>query len=506
MSNSVYLSDLRQEIDAIDDRLVELLEKRLEVSGKIAEYKLKHELPVFDQLREIERINAVRAQASEALEPYIATLWRTIMDVSKDYQDTIVHPALFGLVGQTLAHSYSSEIHKRIADYPYELYEVEPEELQDFLVSGPLAGCNVTIPYKELAYQYCDELSTQARRIGCVNTIVRQADGTLYGDNTDYQGFLFMLDLSGIQVQGAKVCIFGTGGASKTVHAVVEDLGAACIVHVARSVRAQADVVTYDQTQYYLDADVVINTTPVGMYPQCPDSVVDLAQFTSLHGVLDVVYNPVRTGLILQAEKLGIPHAGGLSMLVVQAMCASRVFGVAVAESIDAKALISAVRSTHENIVLIGMPGAGKTHIGQVLATYTGRDCVDIDEVFTLRYALTPAEYIMQYGQEVFREQETCLLKEFGAHSASVIVCGGGVVTQPENYQYLRQNGRIVYIQRDANALEVTGRPLSESIGVEELFRSRQAAYESWADITVVNNDTPETCVACILSALEREV
>lgn len=416
---------------------------------------------------------------------------------------------VFGLLGRTLGHSYSPRIHALLGSYEYRLFEVEPEDVGPFLKGGSFQGLNVTIPYKETVMEYCDRLSDAAKKIGCVNTIVRKEDGSLFGDNTDYYGFSHMLSRAGIEVCNRKVLVLGTGGASKTVKAVLTDRGAREIVVVGRS-----GAVTYDNIAEHYDAEVIVNTTPVGMYPNCPDAVIDLEPFArtgelregwadGLFGVVDVVYNPARTGLMLQAEKLGIPHASGLPMLVAQAKAASEQFqGIEIASDV-LEGITRRIALEESNIVIIGMPSGGKSTIGKLLAKRLGRDFVDVDDRIPPAAGKSIADIFAEDGEDAFRAIETSVTCELCKGSGRVIACGGGVVTRSRNYDLLHQNGIIVLLKRPLELLVSDGRPMSITKGIPNLARERGPKYDAWADIVINNDADPETVAQRVLDALE---
>lgn len=348
-----------------------------------------------------------------------------------------------GLLGETLGHSYSPMIHHELGDYDYRLFEVPRERLGSFLTSGSWDGLNVTIPYKKAVVPYCTELSDAAAKLQSVNTIVRRPDGTLYGDNTDLYGFLYMVRRSGISPAGKKALVLGSGGASVTVKAALEQLGA----HVTVISRSGPD--NYTNLDRHADAEMIANTTPVGMYPHNGSAAVDLKQFPCCQGVLDIVYNPARTALILQAEELGIPHASGLSMLVAQAKRSSEQFS---GTPIDDSALEQVERIIHSrlrNIILIGMPGCGKSTVGKALADLLDRPFVDCDREMEKVIGMSVADYITRYGEEAFRAEETAMLTQLGKTSGLVIATGGGCVTRPENYPRLHQNGTMIFLERE---------------------------------------------------------
>lgn len=395
-----------------------------------------------------------------------------------------------GLLGRKLGHSYSPQIHARLADYRYDLFEKEPEELEGFLKSGSFTGLNVTIPYKKDVIPFLDELSPQARRLGAVNTIVRRADGSLIGHNTDYFGFCSMVKKSGLAVSGKKVLVLGSGGASNTAVAALQELGANVII-ISRSGENN-----YDNLHLHSDAAVIVNTTPVGMYPNTGVSPIDLDRFPKLEGVLDVVYNPARTQILLDAEKRGLITMNGLWMLVAQAKESAEWFaGISIPDSRIAE-IHAALRFQMENIILIGMPGGGKSTVGHALARRTGKKIVDADEVLEARVGRKITDIIPNDGEAVFRQMETDTLAELGRLSGLIIATGGGCITQERNYPLLHQNGTIYWLVRDPDKLPTEGRPLSQIGKLKDMFAVRKPMYERFADVVVNNDGTLEETLA----------
>jgi len=386
----------------------------------------------------------------------------------------------YGLLGQTLHHSFSPLIHSYLAGYEYPLYEKEPPEVEDFLKNADFDGLNVTIPYKKTVLPYCAELSDTARRLGNVNTVIRRSDGTLYGDNTDYYGFTYMLKKTDISPKGKKVLVLGSGGASGTVQAVMRDAGAAEVRVISRSGEDN-----YTNLERHGDAQIIVNTTPVGMYPDNGASPVDLSRFARVQAVLDVIYNPCRTELLLQAEDMGLPCANGLVMLVAQAKRAAEVFtGEAISDEKIGFIYEKILRLTG-NVVLIGMPGCGKSTVGQELARLTGREFFETDAMVSERAGKSIPRIFEEDGEEVFRQLETGALRAVSAKSGCVIATGGGIVKRPENRRFIRQNSVAVFIDRKVNELPVDGRPLSLKTGVEALAAQRIPLYREWSDYTV---------------------
>lgn len=403
-----------------------------------------------------------------------------------------------GLLGRKLGHSYSPQIHNLLGDYSYVLFEKEPEELENFLKNGDFSGLNVTIPYKKEVIPYLSELSPTAKKMGCVNTVLRRSDGTLYGHNTDYFGFTSLVRHAGLSVAGKKVLVLGSGGASNTAVAALKDLGASPVV-ISRSGENN-----YQNLHRHTDAAAIVNTTPVGMYPNTGVSPIDLALFPHLEGVLDVIYNPARTQLLLDAEKLGIPRENGLWMLVAQAKEAAEVFtGGKISDEVIEK-IYRRLSHQMKNIVLIGMPGCGKSTIGTLLAEKLGRTLADADEKIISLAGKSIPDIFAQDGEPTFRDWETKALTELGKQSGLVIATGGGCVTQKRNYPLLHQNGYLVWLERDCSVLPTDGRPLSQANDLGKMYAARKPLYEVFADIRVENAGTPEETAQKILDALEE--
>lgn len=403
-----------------------------------------------------------------------------------------------GLLGEKLGHSYSPQIHSMLADYEYKLFEKSPKELEDFLKSGEFDGLNVTIPYKKSVMPYCAELSPTAAQIGSVNTIVRRSDGSLYGDNTDAFGFENLIVHNGIEVKGKKALVLGTGGASVTAQAVLKNLGASEVVVISRKGEDN-----YENIAKHADAEIIANTTPVGMYPNNGKAAVDLTQFPKLSGVLDVVYNPARTALLLQAEKLCIPCAGGLYMLVSQAKRSCELFtGKSIPDS-EIDRIERVLSHQMQNIVIIGMPGSGKTAVSTMLAERLGRKIFDTDTIVSEKAGMTIPEIFAAQGEAGFRKLETEATAEVGKLSGNIISTGGGVVTVADNYELLHQNGVIVWIERDTNKLARDGRPISLSSDLNELYAARLPLYERFADIKADNNGDINDTVNAIMEMIK---
>lgn len=405
-----------------------------------------------------------------------------------------------GLLGRKLGHSYSPQIHQRLGDYPYTLYEREPEELEEFLLHGPFNGINVTIPYKKAVIPYCDALTPIAQRMGAVNTIVRRADGSLIGHNSDYFGFSSMVKKSGLALKGKKVLVLGSGGACATVTAVLNDLGAEAVV-ISRSGENH-----YGNLQLHEDAAAIVNTTPVGMYPNTGESPLDITRFPKLEGILDLIYNPARTQLLLQAETIGIAAMNGLWMLVAQAKESAEWFtGEKITDSVISQ-IHQQLCGQMENIILVGMPGCGKSTVGKLLADRLQKSFLDADAEIEAAAGMPIPEMFKTQGEEGFRKIETAVLSELGKRSAHVIATGGGCVTRQENYPLLHQNGKIIWLQRDISCLPTDGRPLSQAGKLMDMYHTRAPMYQSFADIIAHNDSTPEAAVDSIIQILSEEI
>ena len=382
----------------------------------------------------------------------------------------------YGLIGRHLGHSYSPEIHKQLRGYDYALWPMEPENLPSFFEKKDFNGINVTIPYKQDAMAYCDALGETAKRAGCVNTIVKQKDESLFGDNTDLAGFQFMLRRVGISLAGKHVLILGAGGASLTVQLACADAGAASV-----------KVADKDDCKACPQAQIIVNASPVGMYPNVDASPVSLADYPELEAVADLIYNPRKTRLLQQAEQLNLKKIDGLSMLVAQAAKAAELFTGEVQDDLQIAKVLNELSAQLENWVLIGMPGCGKSTIGAWLAKQSGREFVDLDKVITAREGMPPGEIIAQRGEAAFREIEGAIVKEVGVKTGLVIATGGGAILREDNVQALRQNGRLLWMKRDIEFLATQGRPLSKNL--LDLAKKRKSAYQAAADEIIMHNE-----------------
>jgi len=403
-----------------------------------------------------------------------------------------------GLLGEKLGHSWSPAIHAMLGDYEYKLYERGQDALDAFLKDGEFDGLNVTIPYKKSVIPYCKELSPLAEKIGSVNAIVRRKDGTLYGDNTDAAGFAGMIERAGISAKGKKTLVLGSGGASVMAQAVLKELGAAQVVVISRSGENN-----YENISRHADGQIIVNTTPVGMYPNNGASPVDLTMFPQCEGVLDLIYNPARTALLLQAEKLRIPNAGGLYMLVEQARCAAELFTGTAIDRNETARIERVLTKRMTNVILVGMPGSGKGTIAALLAKRMRRQVCDSDVLVEEEAGMTIPQMFEKFGEQYFRARETEALGKLGSRSGIVLATGGGSVLREENYDHLHQNGVIFWLQRDVEALPKDGRPISQRSDLKELYERRKPRYERFADYIVDNNGSPAETVGRILKLLE---
>ena len=398
----------------------------------------------------------------------------------------------FGVLGKSLPHTYSPQIHATFADYEYTVLERTEEQVRAlFNGAENLDGFNVTIPYKKLAASLCTELSDEVRELGAANTIVRLPDGGYKGYNTDVYGFTYMLQSAEIEAAGKNCLILGTGGASVAVEYALKKMGAAQINFCSRT-----GTINYENVyEAAADTQIVINATPVGMFPNIDDSPVDLSRFAKLYAVADIVYNPSRTKFLQQAQEMGVKNAGGLSMLVAQAWQASEIFKGAPVEWQAVEKINAVIKSLQDqmlNVTLIGMPGCGKTTLGKKIAAQINRNFIDLDDEFTKEYGQTPAQIITQKGEDAFRTMETQLAKKILPQSGLVIATGGGIVTRPENWFYLRSNSRVIYIERPLEFLlkqKTDNRPLSQNNAIEELYKKRTPLYEKVCDIKLENPD-----------------
>ena len=397
----------------------------------------------------------------------------------------------YGCIGKKLTHSFSKEIHAKLADYAYDLIELAEEEIAPFFEKKDFAAINVTIPYKQTVIPYLDSISEVAERIGAVNTIVNK-DGKLCGYNTDYYGMKALIERIGIDLTGKKVLVLGTGGTSKTARVVAADLGAAEILTVSR--RKTDHYITYEEAvQKHADANVIINTTPSGMYPDCESRPIDITEFTQLIGVVDVVYNPLCTNLVLDAKQRGIKAEGGLYMLIMQAVVAvERFLDTRIAKEV-ADQVFASIYASKENVVLTGMPGSGKSTVGKCL-NIEGFEFVDTDEEIEKRCGCSIKELIQEKGEAHFRALETEVIREVSSMNCRIISTGGGAVLKEENVRALKRNGKLYFLNADLSRLKATdSRPLSDTQEkLARLYTERMSLYTGTADVVVPDLRTPQ--------------
>lgn len=391
---------------------------------------------------------------------------------------------VYGLLGRKLGHSWSVPIHRALGCPDYRLYEVEPEDLPAFLQREDIGGLNVTIPYKREVIPFCDELDQGAQAIGSVNTIVRGKDGRLRGYNTDLGGFRAMARRAGIAFAGKKVLVLGSGGASLTVRAAARLEGAGEVTVISRTGPDNYG----NLAERHGDAQVLVNATPVGMWPQVEGRPLDLALLPRLEGVLDLIYNPLRTNLILQAQERGIPCCGGLSMLVEQAAEAEELFFGRAIPREKTEEILSGLWQDRANLVLVGMPGCGKSTVGRALAEQTGRPFIDLDEEIVRRAGKPIPEIFREDGETAFRELESRVLAEVCGQSGQIIATGGGAVLREENRAAMRRSGRVYFLRREPEKLPTQGRPLSQAGDLREMYRVRLPLYQAVADAEADND------------------
>lgn len=412
----------------------------------------------------------------------------------------------YGCIAQKLGHSFSKSIHEKIDSYAYELREVAPDELDAFMKARDFRGINVTIPYKQAVLPYLDDVSETAKAIGAVNTIVNRG-GKLFGDNTDFGGMTALIRRMGLTLRGKKVLVLGTGGTSRTALAVASSLGAAYAMPVSR--QAKEGALTYDDVyRVHTDAQILINTTPVGMYPKTEGMAVRPDAFPALEGVVDAVYNPRRSELVQASRALGVPAEGGLYMLVSQAVLAARRFTGRDYPDTLTDDVYRAVLAEKENLVLIGMPGSGKTTVGRMAAERLGRTFVDLDDEIVRAAGRTIPEIFAKEGEQAFRDLESRVTREVSAQNGLVIATGGGCVLREENVRALRMNGRLLWLDRPLEQLVPTGdRPTADSEEkMRALYRVREPVYRASADAVIRSDGIAEHAASAVLERFSEEL
>ncbi len=401
---------------------------------------------------------------------------------------------IYGLLGRTLVHSYSADIHHLLGNDAYALYELEPQDLSAFFAQENFGGVNVTIPYKKDVLKYCDVLAPEVEEIGAANVILKK-DGKFIAHNTDKAGFLYMLNGSSISVQGKKVLVLGSGGASASVQVALKDLNPKEVVVISRSGENN-----YDNLGKHADADVIINTTPVGMYPDVTVSPVELDMFPHLSGVLDLIYNPLRTDIMLQAETRGIPAVGGMSMLVAQAVATHELFFDTRVKEKAFQDVLSTLTHRAQNIVLCGMPGTGKTSVAKAIGNLTGRDVIDTDELAEQLAGKSISRIFAEDGETFFRVYEHQAIEQACKYTGIVISLGGGAVVNDANYKPVKRNGRIYCLHRNLDLLPLDNRPLSKDRDtLKQMEQDRAPLYARFADVSLENNGTLEQIVQAVL-------
>ena len=396
----------------------------------------------------------------------------------------------YGLIGEHLGHSFSKEIHEKIADYVYEICEISKDSLDGFFKSPSFEGINVTIPYKERVIPYLHSITDEAKRIGAVNTIKNEG-GRLFGYNTDYMGMKALILRNNIDIRGKKALVLGGGGTYRTACAVLYDLGAREIIHVGRE-KESPDVLYENVAELHSDAEFIMNTTPVGMYPKNEGTLIDIGAFPRLEGVIDVIYNPLRTNLVLDAKKRGIKSEGGLYMLVLQAIYACEIFTSRKISAEVSERIFKHILKQKENIVLIGMPSCGKTTVGHYLACAMERELIDTDEEIEKRIGMNISEYFALYGEEKFREIESEVIKDVSTKNGVIIATGGGAILRDDNVRCLKQNGCLYFLNRSLEMLTPTcDRPTASDFeALRRRYAERYGIYKSVADSVIPANGT----------------
>lgn len=404
----------------------------------------------------------------------------------------------YGLIGESLSHSFSPEIHAGFAFYDYKLCQLYPTQVEPFLTNRDFKGINVTIPYKETVIQYLDEIDESAKSIGSVNTILNK-NGKLIGYNTDYYGFSYMLKRGGIDVKGRVVAVLGSGGASKTAVAVMRENKAKEVLVVSRN-----GVLNYETIKNRKDVEIIINATPVGMYPNNGECIVDINEFPSLIAVADMVYNPAITEIMYRAQCKGLKSVNGLAMLVAQAKRACEIFLDKTIPEEECERVLESVKIRTCNVVLVGMPGCGKTSVGKEIASQLKREFIDLDEEFEKTYGQSPEECIKTEGEDTFRQKESEIVKSACKRSKLIISTGGGAVLRQDNRKAMKSNSVVAYIKRDLDKLSKKGRPLSRGENaLKNLFEKRNGLYEEVSDFCVLNDTSVKEVAMRVINELK---
>lgn len=407
---------------------------------------------------------------------------------------------MYGLIGEKLGHSFSKEIHERLADYEYQLIPLARDEFPRFMTEKKFDGINVTIPYKEEVIPFLDELDDSAEKIGAVNTIVNRS-GKLIGYNTDFDGLMYLLEMNNIEIKNKTVMILGTGGTSKTITAVCRELGAKMVYKVSRS---GGIYLSYEQAEEMDDVQVIFNASPRGMYPHNYEKPFNTTYLPKLEAVVDVVYNPLNTNLVLMALAQGLNAVGGLEMLVAQAKRAAEIFtDTEIPDRKNGEIYLELCKKL-QNIVLIGMPCCGKSTVGRLLADKLQRSLIDIDEEIAKAAGKTIPDIFAAEGENAFRSLEQETLRKFAAQNGLIIATGGGIVKDMKNIQAMQQNGILFFLDRSLDKLENNGgRPLAKSkADLEQLYRERYPIYDHYCDYKIDNNGSAEAALAKMLEII----
>lgn len=504
------LKEMREHIDQIDAKLLRLFQERMELSKQVARYKEERQLPVFHAEREQEILDKIAKESGE-LSPYAVSFFRELMSLSKEFQNRLIDDIrcenrknlLCGLIGEKLGHSYSKEIHEQMGCKRYEMLELSKEEILPLLKSETYQGFNVTIPYKQVVMEFCKELSEEAKEVGSVNTMVKLPEGGYKGYNTDVDGFVYLAKKAKLSFEGAKVLVFGNGGAAKAVIYASKKMGAQEVVVVSRR-----GPVYYEDIMKHYDATILVNATPVGMYPEVLGQIVDLKPFSSCIGVIDLIYNPCNTQLLQQARKLNLKYINGMSMLVAQAFRAEELFfRQKMNEGIIGK-VEKRIAFSQINLVLVGMPGSGKSAIGRSLGRMMNRKVIDLDvEIEKCQRKAIPAIF-EEVGEPGFREIETEVLKAVCKEKGVILVTGGGTVLSKENKVLIRSNAVVYHVERDISQLARKGRPLSKKGQMNQMYKERISHYKEVRDAVCYNRSNIDAAAGKIykefLKRLER--
>lgn len=525
------LDDIREQIDKVDDEIVKLYLKRMQLISDITDCKKQNAVATEDKGREEDILRRITAGVDEEKRKYILSLYERIFHDSKQYQNE--HRQSGGglnadcdkkrracLIGKNLPYSFSKSIHEKMST-DYDIVEISEDRLEDFVKTNDYDFFNVTIPYKQKITAYLDGVDKSTKEIGCVNTVVNFG-GNKIGYNTDACGLNYLFTRNGVSIRDKNVVILGTGATSKTARAVCEKMCARKITVVGRKEKNN-----YSNVDKLTDTQILINTTPVGTYPDCDGQIVDLKIFPNLQFVADVVYNPLRSRLVLQAENLGVACSGGLAMLVCQAVKAEQIAynknknipykedkaGVSdsdeiyeIADEEIVEDIIKKIYSEKQNIALIGMPSCGKTTIGKILSEKLNRPFVDIDDEIFTNQKRSASEIILTDGEEVFRQIEKQIIAENSTKFGAIIATGGGSVLLQENVAALKQNSFVVYLERDLSLLDLNDRPLSIKNGVNALYEQRKDKYIAACDKKVKNDKTPNEVAEEIIKLYEENI